>query len=57
MLRLVLFDIDGTLIHTDGAGVKAFGKAFEMQFKIRERHGRDEICRAGPTPAWRGNFF
>jgi phosphoglycolate phosphatase len=36
MLRLVLFDIDGTLIHTDGAGVKAFGKAFEMQFKIRD---------------------
>ena len=34
MLQLVLFDIDGTLIHTDGAGVKAFGKAFEMQFKI-----------------------
>jgi len=35
MLRLVLFDIDGTLIHTDGAGIKAFGKAFETQFKIR----------------------
>jgi phosphoglycolate phosphatase-like HAD superfamily hydrolase len=34
MLRLVLFDIDGTLIHTDGAGIKAFGKAFEMQFNI-----------------------
>ena len=34
MLQLVLFDIDGTLIHTDGAGIKAFGKAFEMQFKI-----------------------
>jgi phosphoglycolate phosphatase len=34
MLRLVLFDIDGTLIHTDGAGIKAFGRAFEMQFKI-----------------------
>lgn len=34
MLRLVLFDIDGTLIHTDGAGIRAFGKAFEMQFKI-----------------------
>ena len=34
MLRLVLFDIDGTLVHTDGAGVKAFGKALEMRFKI-----------------------
>jgi phosphoglycolate phosphatase-like HAD superfamily hydrolase len=36
MLQLVLFDIDGTLIHTDGAGVKAFNKAFETQFKIRD---------------------
>ena len=34
MLRLVLFDIDGTLIHTDGAGVKAFAKVFEHRFKI-----------------------
>lgn len=34
MLRLVLFDIDGTLIHTDGAGVRAFDKVFEMQFKV-----------------------
>lgn len=34
MLRLVLFDIDGTLIHTDGAGVRAFGKVFETHFKI-----------------------
>jgi phosphoglycolate phosphatase-like HAD superfamily hydrolase len=33
MLRLVLFDIDGTLIHTDGAGIRAFAKVFEMQFK------------------------
>jgi phosphoglycolate phosphatase-like HAD superfamily hydrolase len=28
MIRLVLFDIDGTLIHTGGAGVKAFARAF-----------------------------
>ncbi len=34
MVRLVLFDIDGTLIHTDGAGVRAFARAFEMQFNI-----------------------
>jgi len=34
MLRLVLFDIDGTLIHTDSAGIKAFAKVLEMQFKI-----------------------
>jgi len=34
MFRLVLFDIDGTLIHTDGAGIRAFGKVFETYFKI-----------------------
>jgi len=27
MVRLVLFDIDGTLIRTGGAGVKAFARA------------------------------
>ncbi len=32
MVRLVLFDIDGTLIHTGGAGVKAFAKVFESEF-------------------------
>ena len=32
MVRLVLFDIDGTLIHTGGAGVKAFAKVFETEF-------------------------
>ncbi len=34
MVRLILFDIDGTLIHTRGAGVKAFGKTFETEFKV-----------------------
>ena len=32
MVRLVLFDIDGTLIRTSGAGVKAFAKVFETEF-------------------------
>ena len=32
MIRLVLFDIDGTLVHTGGAGVKAFGKVFASEF-------------------------
>jgi phosphoglycolate phosphatase len=32
MVRLVLFDIDGTLVHTGGAGVKAFAKVFETEF-------------------------
>jgi phosphoglycolate phosphatase len=32
MVRLVLFDIDGTLIRTGGAGVKAFAKVFATEF-------------------------
>lgn len=32
MVRLVLFDIDGTLIRTGGAGVKAFAKVFADEF-------------------------
>jgi phosphoglycolate phosphatase len=40
MVKLVLFDIDGTLIHTGGAGVKAFGKVFETEFNaIDGLHG------------------
>lgn len=34
MVRLVLFDIDGTLIQTDGAGMKAFDRAFELEFDV-----------------------
>jgi len=33
MVRLVLFDIDGTLMRAGGAGVKAFAKVFETEFK------------------------
>ena len=32
MFRLILFDIDGTLIRTGGAGVRAFGSVFEEAF-------------------------
>lgn len=34
--KLVLFDIDGTLIRTGGAGVKAFEKTFEAEFGLPE---------------------
>ena len=34
MVRLVLFDIDGTLIRTGGAGEKAFGHACSMEFDV-----------------------
>lgn len=36
MVRLVLFDIDGTLIRTGGAGVKAFEQTFAEVFGLRE---------------------
>jgi phosphoglycolate phosphatase-like HAD superfamily hydrolase len=36
MIRLVLFDIDGTLIRTGGAGVKAFERTFALEFGVRE---------------------
>ena len=36
MVRLVLFDIDGTLVHTGGAGVKAFAKTFETEFSMAD---------------------
>jgi phosphoglycolate phosphatase len=34
MVRLVLFDIDGTLILSGGAGEKAFGHACSMEFDV-----------------------
>jgi phosphoglycolate phosphatase-like HAD superfamily hydrolase len=47
MIRLVLFDIDGTLIHSGGAGVMAFGKAFATAFGLRE--GVERMKFAGRT--------
>ncbi|MBL68410.1 MAG: hydrolase [Verrucomicrobiales bacterium] len=34
MAQVVLFDIDGTLISTGGAGVRAFGRVFETEFGV-----------------------
>ncbi|MCU0783583.1 MAG: HAD hydrolase-like protein [Verrucomicrobia bacterium] len=39
MIRLVLFDIDGTLIRTRGAGVEAFARTFASVFGV---HGAAE---------------
>ena len=50
MTRLVLFDIDGTLIRTGGAGVHAFGRTAELLYGIpgvAERthfHGRTDTA-------------
>jgi phosphoglycolate phosphatase-like HAD superfamily hydrolase len=40
MVRLVLFDIDGTLVHTGGAGVKAFSKVFATEFGATDHFER-----------------
>jgi len=34
MVKLVLFDIDGTLVRTGGAGVRAFAKVFSTEFQL-----------------------
>ena len=40
MVRLVLFDIDGTLVRTGGAGVKAFAKVFATEFGATDHFER-----------------
>lgn len=47
MVRLVLFDIDGTLIRTGGAGVKAFRMVFEKVFGASD--GFEKLKFAGRT--------
>jgi phosphoglycolate phosphatase-like HAD superfamily hydrolase len=47
MVRLVLFDIDGTLVHTGGAGVRAFAKVFATEFGITD--GFEKLKFAGRT--------
>ena len=47
MIRLVLFDIDGTLVHTGGAGTKAFAHTFASIFGLT--HGAERMKFAGRT--------
>ena len=47
MIRLVLFDIDGTLLHSGGAGVKAFARAFASEFGVND--GTERLKFAGRT--------
>lgn len=47
MIRLMLFDIDGTLIRTGGAGVRAFAEVFEKHFAASE--GFEKLKFAGRT--------
>jgi len=47
MFKLILFDIDGTLIRTGGAGVKAFAKTFLEEHQLP--HATDSFSFAGRT--------
>jgi phosphoglycolate phosphatase len=47
MIRLVLFDIDGTLLHTGGVGIKAFARAFASEFGIHD--GTERLKFSGRT--------
>mgnify|MGYP000250597459 CR=1 FL=1 len=47
MIRLALFDIDGTLIRTHGAGVRAFARAFAAEFGLS--NGAEQMSFAGRT--------
>jgi phosphoglycolate phosphatase-like HAD superfamily hydrolase len=47
MIRLVLFDIDGTLILTGGAGMKAFAESFAEEFDLP--HATESMEFAGHT--------
>jgi phosphoglycolate phosphatase-like HAD superfamily hydrolase len=47
MIRLALFDIDGTLIRTHGAGVRAFAQALEAEFQYTA--GLEGVSFAGRT--------
>jgi len=47
VVRLVLFDIDGTLIRTGGAGVRAFERTFATEFRIP--HATEGLSFSGRT--------
>lgn len=47
MVRLVLFDVDGTLVHTGRAGTQAFAKTFATGFNAPD--GVEKIQFAGRT--------
>ena len=47
MVKLVLFDIDGTLVRTGGAGVEAFRRVFAAEFNATD--GFEKLKFAGRT--------
>ena len=47
MVRLVLFDVDGTLVHTGRAGVRAFARTLATEFNAPD--GVERVSFAGRT--------
>lgn len=47
MVKLLLFDIDGTLLHSGGAGRRSMVKAFEEVYNVRD--GFDNVPMSGRT--------
>jgi phosphoglycolate phosphatase-like HAD superfamily hydrolase len=47
MVKLVLFDIDGTLVRTGGAGIEAFRRVFVTEFGVSD--GFEKLKFAGRT--------
>src|ERR1035438_9576397 len=56
MVRLVLFDVDGTLVHTGRAGSRAFGKTIAAEFKGPESVGRVRLG-GGTDPSLARELF
>ena len=50
MIRLILFDIDGTLVRTADAGRRALSRAFEELFAVT--NALDGVPLAGRTDSW-----
>jgi phosphoglycolate phosphatase-like HAD superfamily hydrolase len=48
--KLILFDIDGTLVHTGGSGRRALSRAFEEIFRVS--NAMDDVPFAGRTDTW-----
>lgn len=56
MIRAIFFDVDGTLIHAGKAGVQAFDRTFNTEFKVQ--NGTAELAFAGRTdPSIVREFF
>jgi len=51
-VKLLLWDIDGTLLHTSGAGLRALEKSTDAEFELGESAYLSDIDWAGRTDRW-----